>query len=101
MQAWLAFWMDGTTRRSKTFSSKLLGMEQARVLAIEFLTAKRKESGLSLADNKSEELSDSEKSVVPPIVTSRRLTARVAAREARSAVNSFSTEIASETTNGV
>lgn len=41
MKAWLAFWMDGKTRRSKTFSSKQLGFESARLAAIEFLHGRR------------------------------------------------------------
>lgn len=41
MKAWLAFWMDGRTRRSKTFSSKQLGFEHARLAAIEFLASRR------------------------------------------------------------
>lgn len=84
MQAWLAFWMDGSTRRSKTFSSKALGMEQARIMAIEFLTAKRGESGITASEQRSEAQSESGDSSIPPIITSRRLTARVAASEHRS-----------------
>jgi hypothetical protein len=84
MQAWLAFWMDGTTRRSKTFSSKALGMEQARVLAIEFLTAKRRGNGPASPDKRSvEDSDDSEETSIAPILTSRRVTARVAAKESR------------------
>ena len=71
MQAWLAFWMDGTTRRSKTFSSKTHGLEEARALAIKFLTDKRKESGLtSPARTPDEEIA------VPAITTSQRLQRR-------------------------
>ena len=47
MQAWLAFWMDGKIRRSKTFSSKVHGFELARSMAIDFLKEKRKELGQS------------------------------------------------------
>ncbi len=45
MKAWLAFWMDGKTRRSKTFSSKVYGFEEARVAAIEFLQGRKREGG--------------------------------------------------------
>jgi hypothetical protein len=45
MKAWLAFWMDGKTRRSKTFSSKVFGFEEARLAAIEFLQGRKRESG--------------------------------------------------------
>ena len=45
MKAWLAFWMDGKTRRSKTFSSKVYGFEEARLAAIEFLQGRKRESG--------------------------------------------------------
>lgn len=43
MKAWLAFWMDGRTRRSKTFSSKQLGFENARLSAIAFLQSRKEE----------------------------------------------------------
>jgi hypothetical protein len=45
MKAWLAFWMDGKTRRSKTFSSKVFGFEEARIAAIDFLQGRKRESG--------------------------------------------------------
>jgi len=45
MKAWLAFWMDGKTRRSKTFSSKVYGFEEARLAAIDFLQGRKRESG--------------------------------------------------------
>lgn len=41
MKAWLAFWMDGKTRRSKTFSSKVLGFEEARLAAVAFLQSRK------------------------------------------------------------
>jgi len=45
MKAWLAFWMDGKTRRSKTFSSKVFGFEEARLAAIDFLQGRKREVG--------------------------------------------------------
>jgi hypothetical protein len=45
MKAWLAFWMDGKTRRSKTFSSKVFGFEEARLAAIDFLQGRKREAG--------------------------------------------------------
>ncbi len=45
MKAWLAFWMDGKTRRSKTFSSKVFGFEEARLAAINFLQGRKREAG--------------------------------------------------------
>ncbi len=48
MKAWLAFWMDGKTRRSKTFSSKLYGFEEARIAAVTFLQTRKRESGMDV-----------------------------------------------------
>ncbi|CEM02397.1 unnamed protein product [Vitrella brassicaformis CCMP3155] len=42
MQAWLSFWSERGTRKSKTFSAKG-GFEEARQQAIDFLTQKRAE----------------------------------------------------------
>lgn len=75
MQAWLAFWMDGTTRRSKTFSSKTYGVEEARSLAIQFLTDKRKESGLTSPARTPDE-EEEEEVAVPAITLSKRLQRR-------------------------
>jgi hypothetical protein len=69
MQAWLAFWMDGTTRRSKTFSSKVHGFEEARVLAIEFMLQKRRDVPASDPASPVEEPDAS----LPVVETSRRL----------------------------
>jgi hypothetical protein len=67
MQAWLAFWMDGSTRRSKTFSSKIHGFEDARIQAIEFINTKRRENiDVSVSSN------------IPVVETSRRLQRRKA-----------------------
>ena len=55
MQAWLAFWMDGKIRRSKTFSSKVHGFEGSRLMAIDFLRSKRRESGLGSPEPDDEE----------------------------------------------
>ena len=41
MKAWLAFWTEGKVRRSKTFNAKLLGFDQAREQAIDFLREKK------------------------------------------------------------
>lgn len=72
MQAWLAFWMDGTTRRSKTFSSKVHGFEEARVLAIEFMLQKRGDVPASDSASPIEEPDVS----LPVVETSRRLQRR-------------------------
>jgi hypothetical protein len=75
MQAWLAFWMDGNTRRSKTFSSKVHGFEDARVLAIEFILQKRKDGNIPESASSAAE----EPSIPLPVVeTSRRLQRRKA-----------------------
>ncbi|KAH8739523.1 hypothetical protein FG386_001955 [Cryptosporidium ryanae] len=41
--AWLAFWKEDNQRRSKTFSARKLGFEEAQRRAIEFLRRKREE----------------------------------------------------------
>eukprot|EP00916_Digyalum_oweni_P015082 GHVL01024601.1.p1 GENE.GHVL01024601.1~~GHVL01024601.1.p1 ORF type:complete len:253 (+),score=32.90 GHVL01024601.1:45-803(+) len=43
MNAWLAFWSENKLRKSKTFSARQIGFEEARVAAIEFLKTKRDE----------------------------------------------------------
>lgn len=48
MKAWLAFWMDGKTRRSKTFSSKLFGFDEARVAAVAFLQSHKRERAMDI-----------------------------------------------------
>ncbi|CEM11437.1 unnamed protein product [Vitrella brassicaformis CCMP3155] len=53
MQAWLAFWTERGTRRSKTFSPRHVGAEEARLQAIEFLKGKREEAGSSTPDTSS------------------------------------------------
>ena len=61
MKAWLAFWTEGKIRRSKTFNAKLLGFEQAKQHAIDFLRDKKAQlrgggadsSGSSFADEDS------------------------------------------------
>lgn len=75
MQAWLAFWMDGSTRRSKTFSSKVHGFEDARMLAIEFILQKRKDVSPSESASQAEDALGS----LPVVETSRRLQRRKAA----------------------
>jgi hypothetical protein len=48
MKAWLAFWMDSRTRRSKTFSTRIYGFNEAKELAIEFLREKKKTKRLEI-----------------------------------------------------
>ena len=71
MQAWLAFWMDGNTRRSKTFSSKIHGFEDARLLAVEFISQKRRENKQAPSS-----VDESTSSNIPVVETSRRLQRR-------------------------
>jgi hypothetical protein len=92
MQAWLAFWMDGKIRRSKTFSSKIHGFEPARIMAIEFLKEKRKENGLSSPEY------EPDGACMPPLPPPRPLTrargsipSTAAPTSARSSLSSTST----------
>jgi hypothetical protein len=73
MQAWLAFWNDGHTRRSKTFSSKIHGFEEARTLAVEFILHKRKEATTSAEPRVNVEKN------IPVVETSKRLRRRQSA----------------------
>ncbi len=58
MKAWLAFWTEGKIRRSKTFNAKLLGFEQAKQHAIDFL--REKKAQLRGGDSSSSSFADEE-----------------------------------------
>ena len=91
MQAWLAFWMDGKVRRSKTFSSKVHGFEPARKMAIEFLREKRREAGLG-----SPSADEEEEPAPPPAPTQSSTRAKgssSAPSSARSSLCSVSTAV--------
>ncbi|OII77215.1 AP2 domain-containing protein [Cryptosporidium andersoni] len=54
--AWLAFWKEDNQRRSKTFSARKLGFEEAQRRAIEFLRHKREEVRMKTQAHLYEEL---------------------------------------------
>ncbi|KAJ1612332.1 hypothetical protein OJ253_599 [Cryptosporidium canis] len=54
--AWLAFWKEDNQRRSKTFSARKLGFEEAQRRAIEFLRRKREEVRMKTQAHLYEEL---------------------------------------------
>jgi hypothetical protein len=81
MKAWLAFWMDGKTRRSKTFSSKMFGFDEARKAAVEFLLSRRRETGCIFPEE-----SDVTPPCTPALLSSEASTAAVSCRPSESSV---------------